>query len=332
MKKEDLRIVFMGTPEFAKTSLDMLINEKYNVVGVFCQPDRPSGRGMKLTPPPVKVLTIENNIPVYQPENIKNNEEVMKTLEELNPNLIIVVAYGKILPETILNMPKYGCINVHGSLLPKYRGAAPIQWAIINGDSETGITTMYMDKGMDTGDMIYKIDLPIEPDDNYGTMHDKMAILGSVTLKKTLENLVELDGRLLREKQEGEYTIAPMIDKEVEKIDFTKCGRDIVNLVRGLNPVPAAWCALDEERIFKIYGAEYITEEELEKIEDIDIANYYDVGQIVYLSDKKNIMAIRCKDGYVNFYDIKPKNSKRMLVGEYLRGSKIKINEIFKQN
>jgi len=329
MKKEDLRIVFMGTPEFAKKSLEELIENKYNVVGVFCQPDRPSGRGMKLSSPPVKVLAEENNIPVYQPEKIKNNEEVITTLNELNPNLIIVVAYGKILPEEILNMPKYGCINVHGSLLPKYRGAAPIQWSVINGDTETGVTTMYMDKGMDTGDMILKAELPIEDDDTYGTVHDKMALVGAVTLKRTLEKLVELDGNLPREKQEGEYTIAPMLNKDMMKIDFKKTGREIVDLVRGLNPAPTAWCMIDDDRTYKVYGAEYITEEEIENIDDVDIANYYDVGEIVYINDKKNILAVRCKDGYVNLYDIKPKNSKRMLVGEYLRGSKVKVNEKF---
>jgi len=329
MKKEDLRIVFMGTPEFAKKSLEELIENKYNVVGVFCQPDRPSGRGMKLSSPPVKVLAEENNIPVYQPEKIKNNEEVITTLNELNPNLIIVVAYGKILPEEILNMPKYGCINVHGSLLPKYRGAAPIQWSVINGDTETGVTTMYMDKGMDTGDMILKAELPIEDDDTYGTVHDKMALVGAVSLKRTLEKLVELDGNLPREKQEGEYTIAPMLNKDMMKIDFKKTGREIVDLVRGLNPAPTAWCMIDDDRTYKVYGAEYITEEEIENIDDVDIANYYDVGEIVYINDKKNILAVRCKDGYVNLYDIKPKNSKRMLVGEYLRGSKVKVNEKF---
>lgn len=330
MKKQDLRIAFMGTPEFAKKSLEELIENKYNVVGVFCQPDRPAGRGMKLTKPPVKVLAEENNIPVFQPEKIKNNEEVMTTLEELNPNLIVVVAYGKILPESILNFPRYGCINVHGSLLPKYRGAAPIQWSLINGDTETGITTMYMDKGMDTGDMIYKSELPIEKEDNYESLHDKMAVLGSVILKKTLEKLVELDGNLPREKQLGEYTIAPMIDKEIMRIDFRKTGKEIVNLVRGLSPVPTAWCMLDEERVYKVYGAEYVTEEELEKMDNVDITNYHDIGQIIYMNDKKNILAVRCKDGYVNLYDIKPKNSKRMLVGEYLRGRKIEYGEIFK--
>lgn len=330
MKKEDLRIVFMGTPEFAKKSLEELLENKYNVVGVLCQPDRPSGRGMKLTKPPVKILAEENDIPVYQPERIKNNEEVLNILKDLNPNLIVVVAYGKILPEEILNMPEYGCINVHGSLLPKYRGAAPIQWSVINGDSETGVTTMYMDKGMDTGDMILKTELPIEDDDTYGTVHDKMALVGAITLKRTLEKLVELDGILPREKQEGEFTIAPMLNKDMMKIDFKKTGREIVNLVRGLNPMPTAWCTIDEDRTYKVYGAEYITEEEIEQIDDVDIANYYDVGEIVYMNDKKNILAVRCKDGYVNLYDVKPKNSKRMLVGEYLRGSKIKVGEIFK--
>ena len=330
MKKEDLRILFMGTPEFAKKSLEELVINKYNVVGVFCQPDRPAGRGMKLTKPPVKVFAEENKIPVYQPEKLKGNEEVISIIKDLNINLIVVVAYGKILPETILNMPKYGSINVHGSLLPKYRGAAPIQWSIINGDEETGITTMYMDKGMDTGDMIYKAEIPIEKEDTYGTLHDKMAILGAVSLKRTLDKLIEVAGLLPREKQEGEYTIAPMIDKETMKIDFKKSGKEIVNLIRGLNPMPTAYCMLDEDRIYKIYGAEYVTEEEIEQIDDVDIANYYDIGQIVYLNDKKNVIAVRCKDGYVNLYDIKPKNSKRMLAGEYIRGGKIKVGEIFK--
>jgi len=330
MKKEDLRIVFMGTPEFAKKSLEELLENKYNVVGVFCQPDRPSGRGMKLTKPPVKILAEANDIEVYQPEKIKNNEEVLNTLNKLNPNLIVVVAYGKILPEEILNMPKYGCINVHGSLLPKYRGAAPIQWSVINGDNETGVTTMYMDKGMDTGDMILKTELPIEKDDTYGTVHDKMALVGAITLKRTLEKLVELDGILPREKQEGEFTVAPMLNKDMMKIDFKKTGKEIVNLVRGLNPMPTAWCTIDEDRTYKVYGAEYITEEEIEQIDDVDIANYYDIGEIVYMNDKKNILAVRCKDGYVNLYDVKPKNAKRMLVGEYLRGNKIRVGEIFK--
>ena len=324
-----MNIAFMGTPDFAVPSLELLIKE-FGVKAVFTQPDRPKGRGKKLAMSPVKEVAMQNNIPVYQPLKIRNDEESMTVLKNLDLDFIIVVAFGQILPKKILDIPKYGCINLHGSLLPKYRGAAPIQWALINGDTETGITTMYMDKGMDTGDMIYKSELPIEKEDNYESLHDKMAVLGSVILKKTLEKLVELDGNLPREKQLGEYTIAPMIDKEIMRIDFRKTGKEIVDLVRGLSPVPTAWCMLDEERVYKVYGAEYVTEEELEKMDNVDITNYHDVGQIIYMNDKKNILAVRCKDGYVNLYDIKPKNSKRMLVGEYLRGRKVEYGEIFK--
>ena len=162
MLKQDLRIVFMGTPDYAKGSLEALVDNAFNVVGVFCQPDKPKGRGMKLMAPPVKEYATRNNIPVYQPEKVKNNQEVIDVLNEINPNLIIVVAYGKILPEEILNLPKYGCINVHGSLLPRFRGAAPIQRSIIAGDEETGITIMYMAEGLDTGDMLYVSRCPIE--------------------------------------------------------------------------------------------------------------------------------------------------------------------------
>ncbi|MDD2627347.1 MAG: methionyl-tRNA formyltransferase [Clostridia bacterium] len=330
MKKEELRIVFMGTPDFAKKSLEELVENGYNVVGVFSNPDKPAGRGMKISKSSVKIYAEEKGIEVYQPERLRNNDEVMDKLKEWNPNLIIVVSYGKILPKVVLDFPEYGSINVHGSLLPKYRGAAPIQWAIINGDNSTGITTMYMDEGMDTGDMIYKSDLPIEDDDTYGTLHDKMAIVGAVTLKKTLEKLVENNGKVPREKQEGIYTLAPIINRAISKIDFSKSGKEIVNLVRGLNPIPTAWAEIDEEKTYKIYRAEYITEQEIAKLSGMDIANYFDIGEIVYLNDKKNILAIRCKDGYINLIEIKAKNSKRMMVGEYIRGANIKTGEKFK--
>ena len=324
-----MRIVFMGTPDFAVPTLERIISDGHEVLAVVTQPDKPQNRGMKLTYSPVKECALKYDIPVLQPIKIKKDEEFINKYKELNPDVSVVVAFGQILSKEILDVPRFGCVNVHGSLLPKYRGAAPIQWSVINGDTETGVTTMYMDKGMDTGDMILKAELPIEDDDTYGTVHDKMALVGAVTLKRTLEKLVELDGNLPREKQEGEYTIAPMLNKDMMKIDFKKTGREIVDLVRGLNPAPTAWCMIDDDRTYKVYGAEYITEEEIENIDDVDIANYYDVGEIVYINDKKNILAVRCKDGYVNLYDIKPKNSKRMLVGEYLRGSKVKVNEKF---
>jgi methionyl-tRNA formyltransferase len=181
----------MGTPEFASISLKSLIDNGFNIIGVFTNPDKPSGRGMKLKESEVKVLAKEYNLPVYQPLKLRNNDEVKGLLESLNPDLVIVVAYGKILPKYILEYPKLGCINVHGSLLPKYRGAAPIQWAIINGESKTGITTMYMDEGMDTGDMIYKKEITLEIEDTYGSLHDKLKKVGSELLIKTVEDILK---------------------------------------------------------------------------------------------------------------------------------------------
>lgn len=319
LKKEDLKIVFMGTPEFAKVSLKKLIDEKYNVVGVFCQPDKPSGRGMKLKEPEVKVLAKENNIEVYQPVKLKNNEEVKGILEMLNPNLIIVVAYGKILPKYILDYPKYGCINVHGSLLPKYRGAAPIQWSIINGDTKTGITTMFMDEGMDTGDMIDKTTIEIAEDDTYGTLHDKLSIVGSELLNKTILNLLE--GNIIREKQPKDFTLAPMLDKENTKIDFNKKAEDIVNLVRGTNPFPTSYCNMGEN-ILKIYKAHKV---EIENEEDY-IKNA--VGEVVLINAKKNEIIVKLKDGFLSIDELKAPGSKQMSSGDFARGNKIKVGDI----
>lgn len=320
MKKDDLRIVFMGTPEFALTHLESLVEKKINVVGVFCREDKPKGRGMKLTPPPVKEYAVSKNIDVYQPTKVKNNPEVMEKLRQWNPNLIIVVAYGKILPKEILDFPKYGCINVHGSILPKYRGAAPIQWSVINGDNETGVTTMYMDEGMDTGDMITISRIPIEEKDTYETVHDKLAVVGVKTLINDLETLIKNDGVLPRTKQPEEFTIAPMLSKDNSRIDFNDTADSICNLVRGTNPFPGAWCKLDEERTYKVYEAERI-----------DYTVDYDakLGEIVALNDKKNLFIVRCKDGYVNFLKLKAPGTRLMTAAEYIRGGKVKEKERF---
>ena len=322
MLKKDLRIVFMGTPDFAKASLQALVENNFNVVGVFCKEDKPKGRGMNLQAPPVKEYAVQNSIPVYQPTRIKQNEEVMNILHELAPDLIVVVAYGKILPKEILEMPKYGAINVHGSLLPKYRGAAPIQWSVINGDNVTGVTTMYMDEGMDTGNMITKSEAIIEPTDTYGTLHDKLMVIGAKTLVEDLERLLLNDGTLESKKQGEEYTVAPMLSKEISKIDFNKKPEEIVNLVRGTNPFPTAWCKLDDERIYKIYEAEKVA---------IDIPNIQEkeIGEIVYLSDKQNMFVIKCTEGLVNLKKIKPAGSKLMQAGDYLRGAKVTLGEKF---
>lgn len=321
MLKENLRIVFMGTPDYAKGSLEALVDNAFNVVGVFSQPDKPKGRGMKLVAPPVKEYAESKNIPVYQPVKLRNNEEAKNILKELNPDLIVVVAYGKILPKDILELPRFGCINVHGSLLPNYRGAAPIQWSLINGDSVTGVTTMYMDEGMDTGNMITKAEVKIDAQDTYGTLHDKLMALGAKTLVKDLERLVENDGILESTKQPEECTMAPMLDKENTKLDFTKSVDTLVNLVRGTNPFPAAWCMIDEEKTYKIYLAERV---ELE-----DAYEEAKQGEVVYLNDKKNILAVKCKDGYINLKEIKPAGSKLMNCGDYIRGGKIQIGEMF---
>lgn len=313
--KEDLRIVFMGTPEFAVASLKKLVDSGYNVVGCFTNPDKPSGRGMKLTMSEVKRYSLDNNIPVFQPNKLRKNEEVVTILKDLNPDLIVVVAYGKILPREILQLPRLGCINVHGSLLPKYRGAAPMQWAIINGENITGITTMYMDVGMDTGDMLLKEEVNIEENDNFESLHDKMKEVGANLLIKTIERIQ--DGTIKKVKQPEEWTIAPMIDKSMTKIDFNKNAREIFNFVRGLSPFPGAYIKLEDGKIFKVYKVDY-NEEEILGFEN---------GQIVE-SNKKQLK-IKCKNGVVSILEIQPRNGKRMNIASFLAGNTLKSDDKF---
>lgn len=233
-----MRIVFMGTPEFAQASLQKLIGTGHNIVGVFTQPDKPKGRGYKLVAPPVKELALEHNIPVYQPEKMKDGT-ALSILKELNPDLIAVVAYGRILPKDILELPKYGCINVHGSLLPKYRGAGPIQWSVIDGEPVTGVTTMYMGEGLDTGDMILKKETPIGENETYGELHDRLKEIGAEALVETIA-LIE-QGKAPREKQDDSLSsYAPMLDKKIAKLDFNKPAQQLHNLIRGLSPWPVA--------------------------------------------------------------------------------------------
>ena len=233
-----MRIVFMGTPEFAQASLQKLIETGHNIVGVFTQPDKPKGRGYKLVAPPVKELALEHNIPVYQPEKMKDGT-ALSILKELNPDLIAVVAYGRILPKDILELPKYGCINVHGSLLPKYRGAGPIQWSVIDGEPVTGVTTMYMGEGLDTGDMILKKETPIGENETYGELHDRLKEIGAEALVETIA-LIE-QGKAPREKQDDSLSsYAPILDKKIAKLDFNKPAQQLHNLIRGLSPWPVA--------------------------------------------------------------------------------------------
>ncbi|MDF2865244.1 MAG: fmt [Clostridia bacterium] len=313
MNRKDIKVVFMGTPEFAKCSLEGLYESGYNVVGVFTNPDTLSGRGMKLKASVVKEYALSKNIPVFQPQKIRKNEEVIGILNELKPDIIAVTAYGKILPKEILDFPRLGCINVHGSLLPKYRGAAPIHHAIINGESETGITTMFMDIGMDTGDMLLTEVVKIFDEDNLETMTNKLMQVGSDLLVKTLDKIVI--GDIVRIKQEGDFTIAPMIEKEMTKIDFNKSAREIFNFVRGLSPYIGSYIIHNDGRKFKVL--------EVKTTENIE----GNIGQVVYVN--KNRLVIKCKDSCIEVIKIQPQGSKVMEISAFLNGNKIELGDMF---
>ena len=314
-----LNILFIGTPDFAKESLEAVYNAGYNILGVVTNPDKPKGRGMKMIASPVKQFAIENNIPIYQPIKIKNNEEFIKEIKELNPDIICVVAYGKILPKEILDIPKYGCINVHGSLLPKYRGAAPIQWAIINGEKTTGITTMYMDIGMDTGDMILKEEVEIGEDETTGELWGRLSKIGGTLLVKTI-NLIE-KGKAPREKQGEDYTVAPMLSKEMAQIDWNKkSSKDIKNLVRGLDPIMGAYTFINNKKI-KIWKVNIISNEEFSIRFNIEVQKYKN-GEVLLANDKQGLF-IKANDAIINVIELQAENSKRMNAKDYLRGNRI---------
>ncbi len=253
-----MKIAFMGTPDFAVSCLEKLIESDHEVVGVFTQPDKKRGRGQTISATPVKLTAVKNAIPVFQPENLKSND-ALNVIENLQPDLIVVVAYGKILPKSILDLPKFGCINVHASLLPEYRGAAPIQWAIIDGKKKTGVTTMYMDEGLDTGDILLKKEISIEEDETARELYDRLSKLGADLLLETLKKLAS--GNLIPEKQdEDKATYSKMLTKEMAEIDWTKKAADIHNSVRGLIPWPVARTSLDGGAL-KIYKTRLANDE-----------------------------------------------------------------------
>lgn len=300
-----MKVIFMGTPDFAVPCLDMLVKEGHEVCLVVTQPDKPKGRGKKMLFPPVKEKAIEYGIEVFQPVKVKEEEAVEK-LRSYNADIIVVVAFGQILPESILNMPKYGCVNVHGSLLPKYRGAAPIQWSVINGDTKTGVTTMYMEKGLDTGDMLLKAEFDITSEDTYGTVHDKMCVMGADVLKETLVKIE--NGTIVREKQDDALSnYAPMISKETGHIDWNKTSFEIINLIRGLDPVPAAWTVYNGE-VLKIWKAV--------KFEcDNSTAKCGEIADIT-----KKGFVVKTGDDFVLVTEIQARGGKRMATDAYMRG------------
>ena len=311
-----LNIVFMGTPDFARDSLRALVENNYNILTVVTNPDKPKGRGMKMILSPVKEYAESQNLMIEQPVKIRDNIEFIDKLKKLNPDLICVVAYGKIIPEEILNIPRLGCINVHGSLLPKYRGAAPIQWAVINGEKETGITTMYMDKGMDTGDMILKEKVEIGENETTGELWDRLSKIGAELLVKTVK-LIE-DRKAPREKQGDDFTLAPMLKKEMAKLDFeNKTAEEIKNLIRGLNPIMGAYTYKDGKMI-KFWKAVSIDEENI-NIDDLENA----LPGTVVKSNEKEGLFIKTKKGILSVLEIQGENSKRMNIKDFLRGNKI---------
>ena len=315
-----MRILFMGTPDFAKESLECLYNSGYDIIGVVTNPDRPKGRGMKMIASPVKEFAVEKNLKVYQPLKIKKNIEFIEEIKKMNPDVICVVAYGKILPEEILNIPKYGCINVHGSILPEYRGAAPIQWAVINGDKTTGVTTMYMDVGMDTGDMILKEEVEIGEDETTGELWERLSKIGGKLLVQTIKDIEK--GTASRTKQGEKYTVAPMLNKEIAKIDFeNKTAKEIKNLVRGLNPIMGAYTFINNKKL-KFWKVQTYTFEDFDKKGfDVKYAEI-DNGNIV-LADCKKGLYIKAKDGIIEVLEIQGENGKKMNAKDYLRGNTI---------
>ncbi len=322
-----LNIIFMGTPDFAKESLESIYNAGHNIIAVVTNPDRPKGRGMKMIASPVKEFAIEKNIPVLQPEKIREIEEVLK---QLNPDLFCVVAYGKILPKEILEIPKKGSINVHGSLLPKYRGAAPIQWSVINGDKVTGITTMYMDEGMDTGDIILKQEVEIREDETTGELWERLSKIGGELLVKTVEQIE--NGTAPREKQGRDFTMAPMLNKEMSKIDWeNKTAKELKNLIRGLNPIMGAYTTLDNKKL-KVWRAESLNIQEfMEKhseFKEYEARINSMIGGTVIAVYEKEGLYVKAKDSILILKEVQAENSKRMPVQDFLRGNQISLGTI----
>jgi methionyl-tRNA formyltransferase len=299
----------MGTPDFAVPCLEALIDDGHHIQAVFSQPDRPKGRGYKLSPPPVKELAQAHEIPVYQPTKLKDGQ-VAAFLRALAPDLAVVVAYGRLLPADILSAPRLGCVNVHASLLPRLRGAAPIQWSVIGGDNVTGVTTMYMDAGLDTGDLILARETPIGPDETAGELFDRLSALGARVLRDTI-GLIESGTAPRMRQDDTRATYAPMIDKGMAILDFNKTPKEICCLVRGLNPAPMAKTTLDG-KLIKILAAAPVPEI---------------LGKPGAILDTQRFI-VACKDGAVEFLTVQPEGKKAMSGADFIRGKRLQGGEM----
>ena len=306
----NLKIVFMGTPDFAVPCLKTL-NENYEVIAVITQPDRPKGRGQKLTPSPIKEYALEHNLTVLQPEKIKTSE-TEEQLKKLAPDLIVVVAFGQILSKAILDIPQLGCINVHASLLPKYRGAAPIHWSIINGETKTGITTMYMDVGLDTGDMILKEEVSISAKMNTGELHDTLMNIGAKTLLQTIKQIAE--GSVVRNKQnDAKASYAPLLTKELERTNWLLPAQEIYNLVRGLNPWPVA---------FSIFKGKKLKIWQTKVIDNVTIG---EIGTVLSLTETG--FTVQTGKGILEILELQPESKRKMTAKDFVCGNQISIND-----
>lgn len=301
-----MRIVFMGTPDFAVPSLQALIDAGHDVCAVYTQPDKPQGRKQILTAPPVKTLALEHDIPVFQPNTLKNEDEQAR-LRELAPEVIIVVAYGKLLPKAVLDIPQHGCINVHGSLLPRWRGAAPIQWAVIAGDEMAGVTTMQMAEGLDTGDMLLTYETKVGEKETAGELFDRLAQSGAELLTQTL---VKLNDITPRPQDDAQSCYAHMLDKQMAVIDWSKSAHEIDCLIRGLNPWPIALTTLSGERL-KVFAAE-------------KAAGNGEPGTVLEADPKKGL-TVACGEGALKLTEIQLVGGKRMKATDFLRGHAIEV-------
>lgn len=306
-----MKVIFMGTPDFSVPCLQALIDEGYEVIAVFTQPDKPKGRSKELVMTPVKELALKYNIPVYQPVKIKTQEYV-DILRELNADVIAVTAFGQILSKEILTMPKYGCINVHASLLPKYRGAAPIQWAVIDGEKTAGVTTMQMDIGVDTGDMLLKTEIELDEKETGGSLFDKLSECGAKLLIETLKAAEA--GTLQPVKQdESKATHAKMLDKSLGKLDFNNSAVVLERLIRGLNPWPSAYCKYNEKTL-KIWAASVVDKEytgNAGEIVEVNVDNF----------------VVKCGVGALKLEEVQLEGKKRMNAADFLRGTKVAVGE-----
>lgn len=302
----------MGTPQFAVPSLRVLLNSGHDVIGVFTQPDKPSGRGQKINITPVKEEALKHNIPIFQPDTLRDLE-VIKNIKKLNPDIIIVIAYGQILPKEILQIPDYGCVNVHASLLPKYRGAGPINWAIINGEKSTGITTIYMDTGLDTGDILLKKEIKIGEDETAGELHDRLMNIGAEVLNNTID-LIKAGKIQPVPQNHYEASYAPMLTKELGRIDWNKSAGNIKNLIRGTIPWPTAYTTYDG-RIMKIWKSNVIHSNEK-----------YNPGMILEI--KRDCIFIATAENILSIEELQFSGKKRMSVTQYLIGNNIETGKI----